>query len=144
VKGDAGAWAELVAAYRKLNSLSGYRIKGDVSGGGSGGGSFVYELAPSDRAYHEIQQTPQGTVEVFSVGEKIVRRLPTGRCLALGRDPKRIPLLRDPEDPRDNFVYTITRKADSVIDGIPAHAYGLTFDSPSGGQPIPWRCTSLR
>lgn len=138
VKGDAAAWTELVTAYRKLNSLSGYRVKGDVSGGGRGGASFVYEVEPPDRAYHETRQTSRGTVELFSIGDKIVGRMPgRGRCRTLARDPNRIPLFRDLADPGDDFAYTITRQPDSVIDGTPTHAYGVTLDGARGGQSIP-------
>jgi len=142
VKGDTAAWAEIVAAYRKLNSLPGYRIKGDVSGGGPGGGSFVYEVAPPNRAYHEIQESPRGKSETFSVGSKIISKfsgagVPGGtKCITLARDPNRIPLLRDPEDPQDTSVYTVARKPDSVIDGTAVHVYGVTIASPRGGQEI--------
>jgi len=98
---------------------------------------MVYEVAPPSRAYHAIMHTARGTAEIFSAGDKVVQRLPDGRCMAMGQDPNRVPFLRDPEDPRDSFIYTISRNPDTVIDGTPAHVYGVTIESPRGGRPIP-------
>jgi hypothetical protein len=52
--------------------------------------------------------------------------------MLLARDPNRIPLLRDPEDPNDDFVYTVARKPDGVIDGTPVHTYEIMVTPQQG------------
>ena len=134
VKGDTVAWAEIVAAYRKLNNLSGYRIRGEPSAGGRvpQGSHLLVEVAPPARAYHLSMQAPRGTFEVFAAGGKVVRKVSGVGCAAARQDPVRIPFLRDPEDPRSNETFTISRKPDSVIDGAPAHAYEVVAEEGPG------------
>jgi hypothetical protein len=134
VKGDTAAWAQIVAAYRKLDALPGYRIKGRISESGPGGGTFVMEVAPPSHAWHSTAPTPHGTAEAFVIGDKFFQRLPGSPCTT-GQDPSST-LLRDPADPRNNFVYTISRKPDSVIDGTPVHAYGEVVENPRDGQTV--------
>ncbi|HLW60529.1 MAG TPA: hypothetical protein VKV57_11485 [bacterium] len=139
VKGDRAAWAEIAAAYRKLNSLSGYRIKGDISvSGGPGGGTVSGEFAPPN-AYHLTQQSPRGTSETFSVGGKIVSRQAEPGCRGRSmrdsaQDPNGSPFFKDPED--FDGEYTITRQPDTTIDGTPVHAYGIVMRAPRGGGQI--------
>jgi hypothetical protein len=140
VKGDRAAWSEIAAAYRKLNSLFGYRIKGDISiSGGPGGGAVTGEFAPPN-AYHLTQQSPRGTSETFSVEGKIVSKangtgVPGGaRCVTLARDPNRSPFFKDPED--FDGEYTITRQPDTTIDGTPVNAYGIVIRGSRGGGQI--------
>ncbi len=61
---DPQAWAELVAAYKKLHALSGYRVRVDSP---SEQLTAVYEVIPG-RAVHRVIQEPGLTLETVSVG----------------------------------------------------------------------------
>ena len=129
VNGDAAAWREVVAAYGKLNTLSGYRMKTT----GPGGGTMVIEVTAGGTAMHAMMQMQDGEVEVVRVGDQMRVRMdmpgaPAGwRCQ--GVPP--VPRLSDPI----GFQGTVdvARGPDVEIDGRPMHVYVYTLESSAGG-----------
>ena len=81
-------------------------------------------------------QTPRGTFEIYQGRGQVVRRVAGVGCQAAARDPVRIPFLRDPEDPPPTETYTLSRKADDLIEGTPVHVYGVVTEVPSPPYPI--------
>jgi len=128
VKGDAAAWREVVAAYGKLNTLSGYRMKTTMPQG-----SMVMEVAPGSGAMHSTVQSPNGDAEFIVVGGQSRMRTtmqgapPGWRCVNIPRMPR----LGDPT--AFQGTVDVARAPDAAIDGQPMHVYAYTMQG-SGGQ----------
>jgi len=110
-----------MAAYKKLSSLSGYRVKM----AGDGGMQSVMEVVPPDK-YHMTSQTPNGAMEMIKVGDKTAFKMSatgapnTWQCRSL-------PQNTTPQDPTTaQGTVEISRGADTAIDGMPVHTYIYT------------------
>lgn len=117
--GDPAAKAEVIAAFKRLSTLPGYRIK--FTGHDSTG---VVEVAPPDKM-HSTGHMSGGTIESITVGKESRIRyempgLPAGwQCLASESRPI---VLFDVDKMRKDMT-EVVRKPDTVIDGTPVRAY---------------------
>ena len=70
VKGDKAAWDKVVVAYKKLNTLSGYRMKM------ANGMQMTVEMAPPN-TMHIINQIPsgRGSIEIVRIGSRSATRM---------------------------------------------------------------------
>jgi hypothetical protein len=122
VTGDRSAYDEVIAAFKKLFSLPGFRAKSTTAKGQGG----VFEFAAPD-SYH--LGAPGGPYEVIAVGGQGATRInmpgqPTGwRC---GKPKAGHRLLFDPN--RAEGTYNASRGPDIVIDGTAVHT--LFFTEP--------------
>jgi hypothetical protein len=128
VNGDAAAWREVLAAFSKLNGLSGYRMKSAMPGG-----TMVMEFTSGGTSMHMLMQTAHGNMEMVRVGDQVRERSTMGggppgwRCQG-------IPPVSRPADPTSyQGTVDVSRGPDSVIDGQPVHAYVWTLQR--GGMP---------
>lgn len=128
VKGDASAWREVVAAYGKLNGLSGYRMRTTMPQG-----SMVVEAVPGNGAMHSTMQSPNGEMEIVVVGGQSRMRTtaqgaPAGwRCVNIPQMPR----LSDPT--AFQGTVDIARAPDAAIDGQPMRVYIYTMEGSAGG-----------
>jgi hypothetical protein len=123
VKGDAAAWSAIVAAEKKLRGLVGYRIRVSVSDGTTATGDF------SPPNLHWLVLSKDGTSEIFVVGNKsAIRHIAPGAAggvlCRIGTDIHSVPF---PEPTDRQGELTVTRKDDTVIDGVPVHLYDYTM-----------------
>jgi len=128
VKGDQAAWADVMAAYKKLYSLSGFRVKM----AGEAGVQSVMEVVPPDK-YHMTSQTPNGGMEMITVGDKTAFKMSatgapnTWQCHSL---PQNV----TPRDPTTaEGTVEVSRGADTAIDGTPVHTYVYTNAGTQSG-----------
>lgn len=129
VEGDLQAWAEIVAAFKKLTGLSGYRIKFVSSTGPTG----VIEAVPRSNTSYTVLTNKEGAQEWLNSDHQTAFRFnrtgATSSWQCFGGDPNPF-LIFDPDD--REYELTVIRKPDSVIDGIPVHAYELRSPDESG------------
>jgi hypothetical protein len=128
VKGDASAWREVMAAFGKLNALSGYRMKSSMPGE-----TMVMEVASGGRSMHSTVHTPNGDAEMVRVGDQMRFRTtmpgaPQGwRCQG-------VPPMPRPGDPTSfQGTVEVARAPDAAIDGEPMHVYVYTLQGTAGG-----------
>lgn len=130
VKGDAAAWAEVVAAFRKLEGVS-YRMKmtsRDVT--------ISREFVPPN-SLHVVSQTPAGGSEIIIVGTVYATRKPGDKWLCPQIPPetwKDTFFPKVEELPREQTV-TVARVQGLVIDAMPTRGYDYTFTSQVQGRP---------
>lgn len=119
VKGDAAAWNEVLAAFRKLYGLPGYRMKISVTDGTVG----LAEFAPPN--FHWKVQPKMGPVaEFFSVGSQSAMRYAGPQMPGGGMCRKGASMQKPFKDPADfQGEITVTRQQDTAIDGTPVRAY---------------------
>ncbi len=131
VKGDTAAWGDVVAAYKKLASLPGFRMK--VSSGGAGP-MMVVEVVPPD-SLHTTMQTGSGGMEMVSVkGQSRFRMNMPGA--PAGWQCQGVPPIQLPRDPTRDVQGTVevSRGPDTVVEGTPAHTYIYTIAVSTMGQ----------
>lgn len=132
VKGDAAAWAEIVAAFKKLEGVS-YRMKMT-----SGGGTMIREFVPPN-SLHIVSQTPAGGSETVIVGTVYaVRGKPGDKwlCPPGGPETWKDTFFPKVEDIPAGQTVTVTRAQDLVIDGMPTRGYDYTFTGQVQGRPF--------
>ncbi len=131
VKGDTAAWGDVVAAYRKLASLPGFRMK--VSSGGAGP-MMVVEVVPPD-SLHTTMQTGSGAMEMVSVkGQSRFRiNMPGGPP---GWQCQGVPPIQLPRDPTREVEGTVeaSRGPDAAVEGTPVRTYLYTTTFSAMGQ----------
>lgn len=129
VKGDPVAWAEYVAAVKKMEGLS-YRMKMTAPHV-----TTVMEFVPP-HSKHITSQSPAGGSEIIIVGDAYRSRKPGDKWLCppaeLVRDlvPSFFPKLENMEG-----EVTATRGEGLVIDGLPTRGYNVTYTDNSLGRP---------
>ncbi len=122
VTGDAAAWAEIVAAFEKQQTVS-YRAKSTVGGG-------ITEFTPPNSTHAIVP----GLMEVIWVGDAY--RIRTGakwECATppTGGSPGLVPpIWKQPGE------VTVARSQDLVIDGMPTRAYAFTRTGTSKGRTV--------
>jgi len=117
VQGDQAAWAEVTAAYKKLSSLSGYRMT--LALFGQAGESV--EIVPPDRWHAAV---PAAGSEYVAVGTKGALRGPgaSGMWYCWNTDARHwIP--RAPETAPGTLA--MARELDARIDDLPVRAYHI-------------------
>jgi hypothetical protein len=131
VKGDSAAWQEVIAAYRKLNTLPGYRMKTAMPGGQS----MVLEVAQGGNAMHMTMQGSGGGMEMVRIGDQVRFRMdapgapPGWKCQ--GMPP--MPRAGDPTSVQGTVE--VARGPDAAIDGQPMRVYLYTVDASAGNVP---------
>jgi hypothetical protein len=124
IKGDRAAYDEVVAAFKKLFALPGFRMKITFEANQQA----VVEITPPN-GFHTTAHTSNGTMEMISTGDKSAMKIdmpgaPSGwRCAPTApRQPFTIP---DPEKAAREGTGTIdvSRGADTNIEGTPVHTY---------------------
>ncbi len=122
VKGDAAAWAEIVAALEKQQTVS-YRAKSAVGGG-------ITEFSPPNSTH----ATVPGQIEAIWVGDAY--RIRTGakwECATppTGGTPGLVPpIWKQPGE------VTVARSQNLVIDGMPTRGYAFTRIGTSRGRTV--------
>ncbi len=134
VKGDATAWAEIVAAFKKLEGVS-YRTKMT-----SRGVTTIREFVPP-KSVHIVSQTPAGGSEIIIVGTVYAARKPGDKWQCPQIPPEtwkdiRSTFFPKAEDMLGEQTVTVTRAQDLVIDGMPTRGYDYTFASQVQGRPF--------
>jgi len=115
VRGDQAAWAEVTAAYRKLSSLSGYRMTLALFGQA---GATV-EVVPPDRWHATV---PASGSEYIAVGTNGAVRRPGGSATwYCWNTDARYWIPRAPATAPGTL--TIARVPDTRIDDLPVRAY---------------------
>ncbi|HLW47795.1 MAG TPA: hypothetical protein VKW09_08515 [bacterium] len=129
VTGDQAAWQEVQAAFAKLNTLPGYRMKSTMAGGGT----IVIEVTSGGNMMHMLMHTPSGNMESYTVnGQTRMKNdmpgaLPGWHCIG-----PQAPMAGQPDPTKAQGTVDIARGQDATIDGQPAHTYVYTVQS--GGQ----------
>ncbi len=126
VKGDTAAWEELNTAFKKLDALSGYRMKTTV-----GTSTMVMEIVPP-HSYHSIFNTGVATDETMNVNGQVRHRMiglpsvPSGwQCLAVSP-----PNFSDSLAAIQGTVDGMVRGPDTTIDGAPVRTYVYFYTTP--------------
>jgi hypothetical protein len=127
VQGDAAAFEEIVAAFRKLNMLPGYRLKVAMPDGSS----FEAEVAPPDSSHLTVQTGGGGVIDSYFVGNTSATKMsgpgvPGGGQCWRNSDSRPGPFFRDPTE-WSGDIMTVSRRPDTDIDGTPVHDYVYTF-----------------
>jgi hypothetical protein len=131
VKGDRAAWAEIGAAYKKLNSLSGYRMK--ISGG-PGAQEVIVEVAPPG-ATHTMVHMGSGTMEIVSVNGQTRFRMNIPGAPSGWQCRSAVPPIQTPRDPTSaQGAVEVSRGPDAAIEGTPVHTYIYTSTVGAQGQ----------
>ncbi len=130
VKGDATAWTEVVAAFKKLEGIS-YRMKMT-----SHGVTTIREFVPPN-SVHIVSQTPAGGSEIIIVGTVYAARKLGDKWLCPPVSPEtwKSTFFPKAEDIPAEQTVTVTRAPDLVIDGMPTRGYDYTFTSQVQGRP---------
>ncbi len=120
--GDPQAWAELVAAYKKLHALSGYRVRVDSP---SEQLTAVEEVIPG-RALHRMIQQPGLTLETVSVGgDSRYRLIIKGKTGSWACDTK--PATSEPEPTSVPGPVKTARGAETTIGAAPVRTYTYSW-----------------
>jgi len=132
IKGDRAAYDEVVASFKKLFALPGYRMKFTFEANQTA----VVEITPPN-GFHTTAHTSNGNMEMISTGGKTATKIdmpgaPTGwRCtVAAPRQPFTIP---DPDKAvrEGSGTIDVSRGADTNIEGTPVHTY---ISTSNGGK----------
>ena len=128
VQGDAAAFEEIVAAFRKLYALPGYRMKVALSDASS----FEAEFAPPNS--HWTVHTTQGdAVDSYVVGNTSATKM-SGAGAPGGGQCRRNPGSRPGQFFRDPTEFsgemTVSRRPDTEIDSTPVHDYAHVEIAP--------------
>ncbi|HEV2440408.1 MAG TPA: hypothetical protein VGX97_10135 [bacterium] len=130
VKGDDAAWREVTAAFGKLNTLPGYRMKMTLAAGQT----MIIEVAQAGNAMHSTMQSQSGGMEMVRVGDQSRYRLSTPGAPA-GWMCQGIPPMPRVNDPTAvQGTVEIARAPDSAIDGEAMHVYAYTIEASAMGQ----------
>ncbi len=133
VKGDRAAWGDVAAAYKKLNSLSGYRMTMAMPNGMRS----TVDMIPRD-TMRMVSQMPggRGSMEILRIGNRSATRMKmpgvpsTWQCRPLAA----VPAL--PPDPASlQGTVDISRGPDTQIAGTPVHTYIYTLTMPAMQRP---------
>ena len=130
VQGDAAAYEEIVAAFKKLHALPGYRMRVALPDGSSVQGEF----APPNS--HWTMHTNKGNViDSYVVGNTSAMKM-SGAGIPGGGQCRRNPGSRPAQffhDPTEfNGQVTVSRKPDTEIEGTPVHDYAYVQVAPGG------------
>ncbi len=138
VKGDQAAWAELSAAYKKLQGLSGYRMKHST---GQAGQEVVTEIVPPASSRTTIP-VAGGSMETVTVNGQTRSRMNApgapGAWQCPGTPPVEIP--RDPAEGAQGTV-EVSRGPDTAIEGTPVRTYITNATFPALGQNVASKTT---
>lgn len=124
VKGDKAAWSEVVAAYKKLNSLSGYRMKMTMLNGMQ----MTVDMVPLN-TMHIINQLPggRGSMEIVRIGSRSASRMDIpGMSSKWQCDPQAVAPTLPPDPTSLQGTVDISRGSDTQIAGTPVHTYTYT------------------
>ncbi len=136
VKGDRAAWGEMAAAYKKLNSLSGYRMKMTTPNGMQ----MTIDMVPLD-TMHMISQMPggRGSMEIVRIGSRTATRMDIPGMSSKWQCGRMAVAPSLPPDPTDlQGTVDISRGPDTQIAGTPVHTYTYTVTHTVMG-PAPQR-----
>lgn len=137
VQGDRAAWAEIGAAYKKLNSLSGYRMK--VSAG-PGAQEVIVEVVPPG-ATHTMVHMASGTMETVSVNGQTRFRMNVPGAPS-GWQCRRAAPMQAPRDPTSvQGTVEVSRGPDTTIEGTPVHTYVYTSTTRVQGEDVTTKTT---
>lgn len=140
VKGDAAAWEELNAAFKKLTALSGYRTKAIVTlYQPRSSDTVITEYVPPD-SFHLVRRADWGTSEVVSVnGQLRYRATYSGNTWKCSPPPAR------PSPEASDAVQAtvdVSREPDTTIEGTPVRTYVWSVSvSGTGPSESPKRTT---
>jgi hypothetical protein len=132
VKGDTAAYEEIIAAFRKLYALPGYRMKVALSDGSS----YQDEFAPPNSHWtvHTIQG---GVLDSYVVGNTSATRM-SGPGAPGGGQCRRIPGSRParffPDPTEFSGELTVNRRPDTEIEGTAVHDYAYVQVAPRGSR----------
>jgi len=132
VQGDAAAFEEIVAAFRKLYALPGYRMKVALSDASS----FEAEFAPPNSHWtvHTIQG---GVIDSYFVGNTSAAKM-SGAGVPGGGQCRRSPGAKPGQCFRDPTEFsgemTVSRRPDTEIEGTAVHDYGYIEVAPGGAR----------
>lgn len=131
VKGDSAAWQEVIAAYRKLNALPGYRMKMAMAGGRA----MVLEMAQGGNAMHLTTQGSGGGMEMIRVGDQVRFRMDAPGAPAGWRCQGMPPMPRAGDPTTVQGTVDVARGPDAAIDGQPMRVYLYTVDASVANAP---------
>ena len=136
-KGDTVAWEELKAAFKKLNSLSGYRTKTTVKISAGTGITIttIAEHVPPD-AFHSTSRTDWGTSEIVHVNEQLrYRASDSGNRWRCGTTSARAS--REAIDAGQGTV-DVSRAPATTIEGAPVRTYvwDVTLSGPGPNRSV--------
>ncbi len=131
VTGDPAAWGEVTAAYKKLASLPGFRMK---IYWGAGAPTTVVEVVPPD-SFHSTVQSDSGGMETVSVKGQSRFRITMPGAPA-GWQCQGVPPIQLPRDPTRDVQGTVevSRGPDTAVEGTPVHTYIYTIAVSTMGQ----------
>jgi|GEM_PF-921553 len=130
VKGDEAAWREVTAAFGKLNTLPGYRMKMTLAAGQT----MIIEVAQAGNAMHSTMQSQSGGMEMVRIGDQSRYRLSTPGAPA-GWMCQGIPPMPRANDPTAvQGTVDVARAPDSAIDGQAMRVYVYTIEASAAGQ----------
>ncbi len=135
IQGDTAAWTEMEAAYKKLNSLSGYREK--ESGVGHFGQTIVItsEVTPPNSAHttHEVSSYSVGTIKITAITVEAVtvndQTRVRGKKDGEPWGPWECSTARPSADTRNTSnrpTVEASRGPDTAIEGTPVRTYVYT------------------
>lgn len=138
VKGDQAAWAEMTAAYKKLQGLSGYRMKLST---GQAGQEMVMEIVPPASSRTTIPAAG-GSMETVTVNGQTRFRMnipgAPGTWQCQGAPPIQIP--RDPTEGAQGTM-EVSRGPDTAIEGTPVRTYVTHATFSAQGQNVTSKTT---
>lgn len=124
VQGDPAARAEIDAAFQRLKALPSYRMKATSS---KDGATSLYEFVHPDKS-HVTVRSSQYVYEVFTVGKQSSSRMTApGQPAGWQCAPLSAPVLglfgNIDQFQKDLDTTPVARKPDTVVEGMPVHAY---------------------
>jgi hypothetical protein len=136
VKGDQAAWRDVQAAYAKLNTLQGYRMKAVMPGG-----NMVVEVTLGGTAMHMVMHTANGDMENYVMGGQTRTKMtmpgaPAGwQCHGTSSA-----VLPQADPSKMQGTVDVARGQDTTIDGAAMHVYIYTVQSAMMGS-VPAKTT---
>ena len=132
MQGDTVAFEEIVATFRKLYALPGYRMKVAFSDGSS----FEAEFAPPN-SHWTVHTTQGGVIDSYLVGNTSATKM-SGAGAPAGGQCRRSPGSRPGQFFRDPTEFsgemTVSRRPDTEIDSTPVHDSAYIETAPGGAR----------
>ncbi|HXX37214.1 MAG TPA: hypothetical protein VEP50_03555 [bacterium] len=131
IKGDQAAANEAMAAFKKLYSLPGFRMKVTTPDRGES----IMEFAAGN--YHMTGHLQNGSMEIIKVGDTIATKIdmpgaPAGwRCRSNASTNAQVPA--DPTTATQGTI-EVSRGPDTTIEGTPVHTIIYTRSEGAGGK----------
>ena len=129
VKGDQGAWRDVQAAFAKLNTLQGYRMKSALPNG-----SMIVEVTLGGTAMHVTMHSAGGDVESYVMGGQARMRVQAAGAPNVWQCHGMPPMMAQTDPSKLQGTIDIARAADAVIDGAPMHVYTYTVEGAMMGK----------